>query len=191
MPSTKQRPRWQEYMPIDELVEAARNPKGHDDQLIGESFERFGFIEPIVMDERTGRLVAGHGRLHRLLREHGEGREPPEGVTRGRDRRWRVPVDRGWSSIDDEEAFAAGVVLNRAGERGGWKRDELGGLLDELRAGRGLAGVGYTPGDVDDLLKSLAPPVAPDEFQPVPDVLPTEHQCPKCGYEWSGGSAPT
>tara|TARA_Y100000310_G_scaffold258708_1_gene267191 strand:+ start:82 stop:486 length:405 start_codon:yes stop_codon:yes gene_type:complete len=32
-------------------------------------------------------------------------------------------------------------------------------------------------------------PAPPQEFEPVDSDLPTEHQCPSCGYEWSGKSA--
>ena len=32
-------------------------------------------------------------------------------------------------------------------------------------------------------------PSAPEDFPEVDENVPTEHQCPKCGYRWSGGAA--
>jgi ParB-like chromosome segregation protein Spo0J len=58
--------RWIDYVPLDEIAEAHRNPKLHDRRGIRASVTRFGFVEPITIDERTGRLVAGHGRLEQL-----------------------------------------------------------------------------------------------------------------------------
>jgi hypothetical protein len=31
-------------------------------------------------------------------------------------------------------------------------------------------------------------PEAPSEFPEADEDIETEHQCPKCGYEWSGKS---
>jgi hypothetical protein len=55
-----------EYVPLDDLQPAARNPKRHDLPAIGRSIDTFGYVEPVVLDERTGRLVAGHGRVEQL-----------------------------------------------------------------------------------------------------------------------------
>lgn len=184
MAPAKNRPaRWQEYMPIDRLVEAERNPKAHDDEGLDASLERFGYIEPIVMDERTGRLVSGHGRLRRLAARRERGEDPPEGVERRARNRWWAPVNRGWRSADDDEAKAAVIALNRIGERGGWLRDPLAEMLAELNSGPGLGGTGYSPADLDSLLADLAlepPAPAPaqltrapaddDEVAPLPEA---------------------
>jgi ParB-like chromosome segregation protein Spo0J len=55
-----------EYLPLATLLKAPRNPKDHDIGLLHDSFSRFGFVEPIALNERTGRLVAGHGRQEAL-----------------------------------------------------------------------------------------------------------------------------
>ena len=55
-----------EYVPLDQLKKAPRNPKAHSDD-IKTSIGRFGYVEPIVVDERTGCIVAGHGRREALL----------------------------------------------------------------------------------------------------------------------------
>ena len=55
-----------EYISLDELEQWPRNPKQHNLSGIEKSLKRFGFNSPLVIDERTGRLVAGHGRLKTL-----------------------------------------------------------------------------------------------------------------------------
>lgn len=66
-----------DYLPLDEIERATVNPKGHDKVGISASVERFGVVEILVVDERTGRLVSGHGRLDALLAAHAEGTPPP------------------------------------------------------------------------------------------------------------------
>lgn len=160
------------YMPLDEIIEAERNAKGHDEEGIGASVLRFGFVEPPILDERTGRLVAGHGRYAELKRLRDEGEPPPEGVSRRAGNVWRVPVVRGWASVDDDEALAMGVALNRLVERGGWRRDALYEDLQRLSLGqRGLDGTGFEPADLDDMARLAGP--APDL-----DELTRDHGTP-------------
>lgn len=123
---TTPRPRRLEYMDVEELPAAPTNAKRHASTLIDASFDRFGFVEPIVIDERTGCLVSGHGRRDQLRALRDAGSAPPEGVIKGKGGKWMVPVARGWSSADDIEAEAAGVALNRVGEIGGWDDNEPG-----------------------------------------------------------------
>ena len=59
------RKRWLAYVPLQDLEPAARNPKRHHVDL-GSSIARFGYADGVILDERTGRLVAGHGRLEDL-----------------------------------------------------------------------------------------------------------------------------
>ena len=53
-----------EYAPLADLIAAKhkRNPKDHDIGAISRSVNRFGFTAPVIIDERTGYLAAGHGR---------------------------------------------------------------------------------------------------------------------------------
>jgi len=57
MADTAQPPRWAEYQPIDQLQPAERNAKAHDQDALRRSVELGGFIEPVVLDERTGLRV--------------------------------------------------------------------------------------------------------------------------------------
>lgn len=55
-----------ELLEVDALKPAVRNPKDHDLGELMTSIERFGFVDAVVLDERSGRLVAGHGRVEAL-----------------------------------------------------------------------------------------------------------------------------
>jgi hypothetical protein len=147
--------RWLAPMLLADVAQAERNPKAHDQAALARSVERFGYVEPMVLDERTARLVAGHGRLADLRLREARGEQPPEGVADGPDG-WLVPVLRGWASRSDAEADAAGIALNRVGESGGWQRDSLADLLTELAGDTDLlAATGFTTSDLDDLLADL------------------------------------
>lgn len=122
-----------EYLPLEELVPATRNPKAHASSAdINASIRRFGFVEPIVMDERTGRLVAGHGRLEELHALAGSRTaDPPDGVLVDGDR-WLIPVIRGWASTTDAEAEAYLLASNRLTEKGGWDDAALVAAIADL-----------------------------------------------------------
>lgn len=122
-------PRRVEYVPLDDVKPAERNPKRHDAEGIGRSISRFGVAELPLLDERTGRLVAGHGRINDLLARFEGGQEPPDGVRIDSEGRWLVPITRGWASRSDIEAEAYLVASNRLTERGGWDDEGLAELL--------------------------------------------------------------
>jgi hypothetical protein len=67
-----------EYMALSALLRAPRNPKNHDIGLMHESSKRFGAVEPPTINEKTGRTVAGHGRLDTLQQSKARGEKPPE-----------------------------------------------------------------------------------------------------------------
>lgn len=147
-------PRRQEYMSLDAMVPAERNPKGHDGPRINGAISRFGFLDQPILDERTGRMVSGHGRLEQLLEMRDAGQDPPEGIIVDGDGNWRWPVIRGWSSRSDVEAEAVGVTLNRLTEAGGW--DDLETLADILSTAYEvdpdlLEVTGYTADELDAL----------------------------------------
>lgn len=174
-------PRRIEYTSIDELTPANANPKRHAGEVIEASMDRFGYTEPILVDERTNKIVAGHGRLEALKQLREEGAEPPEGV--GED--WTVPVMRGWASANDDEANAYLVASNRLTELGGWDNTELLSLLDSLDD---LDGVGYTLDEIQEIANKtveLPPTPATD-----PDAVPSAPKTPvtKKGDLWILGS---
>lgn len=166
-PTDEGQPRWMDYRRLDELLPALVNAKEHSLPDLRGSIGRFGFLDAIVLDERTERLVGGHGRVELLqaLEDLPDGERPdgwpevqswpPEGVRVDGEGRWLVPVQRGWRSRDDDEAHAAGIALNRQAELGGWNREVLAGQLDHLAQGPGLDGIGYDLAYRDGLLDDL------------------------------------
>jgi hypothetical protein len=141
-----------EYIAVEDVKPAKRNPKRHAGADIPISMGRWGFTEPTLLDERTGRLVAGHGRLEALKNLKLVGREPPEGIRTDAKGRWLVPVVRGWSSKDDTEADAYLLASNKLTERGGWDDGELSAMLAELDGADALTGVGFSDKELQELI---------------------------------------
>jgi hypothetical protein len=150
-----------EHMPLPEIARAVRNPKEHDLPTIRKSISKWGCTLAGELDERTGRLVAGHGRLHVLEEMASDGASPPEGVKIGDDGVWLVPILRGWSSRSDADAEGYLVANNSTSERGGWDRGLLADMLTDIGEADEelLAATGYDLADVEDLLP--ADPVQP------------------------------
>lgn len=101
------------------------------------SLRRFGQAEPLVVQATTGRVIGGNGRLVAMKR-------------------------LGWTEcdvveleIDDLQATALAIALNRTGELAEWDEQTLARLLEELRSADALAGVGFTDADIDDLLREI------------------------------------
>jgi ParB-like chromosome segregation protein Spo0J len=145
-----------EHRPLAVLKPDPRNPKAHATGVIDDSVGRFGFLEPIVVDERTGYIISGHGRTKTLTAMQERGDTPPEGVQVGEDGEWLAPVVVGWASRSDSEAAAALIALNRTTELGGWVDDELLDLLDGLaEQDDGLLGVGYGDDEIAALRRHI------------------------------------
>lgn len=193
--------RWLEYLPLAELRPNPANAKRHSIGGIGTSMTRLGYIEPVAIDERTGLLISGHGRVETLIDARDGMLPAPDGVTVAADGTWLVPVNRGWSSADDAEAAAALVALNHWTEVGGW---DPALLYDQLTSAAGadlLEVTGFADDELAGLLAAGAeenpePPAGrgdPDEV-PEPPALPVTKPgdvwllgghtiCPDCGHK--------
>jgi hypothetical protein len=144
-----------EWVPLDVLQPDPANPKGHDEDLIAGSMTRFGMVDLITRDDRTGYIISGHGRLKSLQNLHAAGAQPPASVRVADDGSWLTPVVTGWSSTDDLVARGALITLNRATELGGWVDEALLGLLDELREADALDSVGFDPAELETLRRKI------------------------------------
>ena len=131
-----------EYLPLRSLQPAVRNPKRHRIDAVLQSMGRFGYVSPMILDERTGRLVAGHGRLESLCKAKSEGKEPPERIRAQQDD-WWVPVIRGITFADDREAEAYLLADNQTTILGGWDDAELKRIVEELGREEALLGTGF------------------------------------------------
>lgn len=150
-----------EYLPLGELLDrkAEKNPKRHDLIRLNRSIDRFGYTQPMLLDDRTNRLLAGHGRLETLIRKKIEGQAPPKNIKVADDGEWLVPVIIGYATNSDAEAKAYIVADNRLTEIGGWDPVELGELLTDLVDEGGvdmLDGTGFNSEEYDLLIEELA-----------------------------------
>ena len=131
-----------EYLPLSSLKPARRNPKRHQIETVLRSMDRFGYVAPMILGERTGRLVAGHGRVQSLKQAKADGKQPPSRI-RIKNGDWLVPVVRGVSFADDREAEAYLLAYNQTTILGGWDDNELKEIIERLGAEGELAGTGF------------------------------------------------
>lgn len=151
-----------EYRRLDELEPAKRNAKRHDIAGLIASFRRFGVTQAVaIVDERTGRMHAGHGRREALEQMRAGGSRAPAGIRSDDDGMWLVPIGRGWRSKNDRDAEAALLGDNQLTIAAGWDLAELNASLSALGP-RGLTGTGFSVADLPG-----APPAAPDGSGPI------------------------
>ncbi len=144
------------------------NEKSHDLPDIMASIERHGFTTPAEVDERTGLIGAGHGRIEALAALCEADKAPPKRIHVDTETgEWLVPLLR--DSLDTEDDLDAAdyrITANRLTEKGGWVPERLAATLTELRAAGRLEGTGFTAPDLDALLASIPkhdPEPAPDQ----------------------------
>jgi hypothetical protein len=143
------------YVELAEIKLAPRNPKKHDVPGIASSISHHGLGEIPMRDERTGRLVAGHGRIEAIEQAWEQQEDPPEGVRVNEHGRWLVPVLAGWASKSDMDAEAYLVGSNEWTIRGGWNPSELADVLLDLGHADLLEVAGYTEDDLAGLISAL------------------------------------
>lgn len=145
-----------EWVPLGEVQSAPTNPKEHDIGEICVSIGRRGFVELPAIDERTGRLVAGHGRIEALIKMQAD-KAPLPGGLKAEGGKWLVPVVRGWASKNDADAAAYLVASNRLVELGGWNDEMLAKLMSEIAAiaPDEIAGSGFDQQDVDKFINEM------------------------------------
>ena len=146
------------FLPISELASNPRNARTHSPRQIQEiarSIERFGFNNPVLIDERN-QIIAGHGRVEaaKLL-----GRE-------------RVPTLRiGHLSDQDKRAFI--LADNKLAEKARWDPEilaiELQGLIE---LDFDVESIGFSIPEVEMILDAAGPPANNAADDQIPDVTP-------------------
>lgn len=156
---------------LSALVPYAQNPRMHSPEQVDQiaaSLREFGQTQLVVVD-RAGEIIAGHGR-----------------VLAAQKLGWEsvlVGVAVGWS---EQQKRAYRIADNKIALNAAWDSGLLRAELVELKVdGYALDLTGF---DAESLATLLASPEAPGEFGAYGEDIPTEHQCPKCGYRWSGGA---
>jgi hypothetical protein len=160
---------------IDTLVLDPANVRTHPqrniDAIIG-SLKAFGQQKPVVVDaDNVVRAGNGLVRAARLLG-------------------WRE-VAAYTTGLGGSEAIAYAIADNRTAELSEWDDDGLAAQVEALLAeGVQVGSLGWTEEELADLMAAgigAMDQEPPGEFQVYDETIETEHQCPKCGYEWSGG----
>jgi len=144
------------FTKLSEIVEADRNVKDHDIGSIHESMNRFGFTSPLLLNETTGKLVAGHGRIE-ALKQKKQFKEPVPANIQVDDEsgEWLVPVIRGVAFKNDDEAQAYLLADNRLVELGGWNTTALIEELEQLAENSSLQGTGFDDSDIQAMYEDL------------------------------------
>ena len=157
--------------PVDRLLPYARNARTHSDAQIAQvaaSILEFGWTNPILAGA-DGVVIAGHARLA-AARKLGM---------------IEVPVIV-LEHLSANQRRALVIADNRIALAAGWDDELLAAELGALREdGFDLDIVGFSDPELDALLGSETEP--PEEFREYDETVPTDHECPKCGYKWSGG----
>jgi hypothetical protein len=161
-----------EYVPLEQIAPAVRNPKKHDLPGMVASIEEHGFADTPILDERTQRFVAGHGRCEALVHMKANGDPMPKGLILNDDGEWCLPIQRGWSSKSDAHAEAFIIAHNRLTEAGGWDNPMLTEMLHDVNAydPELFDGIGFTADEMDELFRT----VDPERFDQDPDALPSQ-----------------
>lgn len=143
-----------EYQPLKRLVKWPRNPKGHNLSGLQESFSKFGFVDPIIIDETSERIVSGHGRVDSLSRMRGLSVDPPERIIKYK-KDWLVPVIRGICFGDKRQAEGYLIASNQLTISEGFKDDALKKMLTKLQNTDYLGALGFGKKELQNYLRQI------------------------------------
>lgn len=156
-----------------ELLSAEYNPRKDlkpgdtEYEKLKRSIEQFGYVEPVIWNKATGRVVGGHQRL-------------------------KVLMDMGLTEVDcvvvempEEKEKALNVALNKIS--GEWDKDKLAMLIADLQgADFDVSLTGFEPAEIDDLFKdTLKEGVKEDDFDVAAELK--QPTITKAGDIWTLG----
>lgn len=107
-------------------------PEDAEYKKLRRSMEEFGYVEPIIWNERTGNIVGGHQRLKVLLEQ---GKEEIECVV---------------TDLDEKDEKILNVLLNKV--KGRWDIGKLADLLQELDEAGAMEITGFEDWELQSLL---------------------------------------
>ena len=135
-----------DLLPADYNPRKDLKPGDAEYEKLKRSIEQFGYVEPVIWNRTTGRVVGGHQRL-------------------------KVLMDMGMTEVDcvvveltEDKEKALNIALNKIS--GEWDKDKLTLLITDLQgADFDVSLTGFEPAEIDDLFKdSLKDGVKDDGF---------------------------
>ena len=135
-----------ELLPADYNPRKDLKPGDTEYEKLKRSLEQFGYVEPVIWNKTTGRVVGGHQRLKVLI---------DLGITE---------IDCVVVELDEEREKALNVALNKIS--GDWDKDKLALLISDLQgADFDVSLTGFEPAEIDALFKdTLQGGVKEDDF---------------------------
>ena len=135
-----------ELLPADYNPRKDLKPGDPEYEKLKRSLEQFGYVEPVIWNKATGRVVGGHQRLKVLI---------DLGITEVE----CVVVD-----LPEDKEKALNIALNKIS--GDWDRDKLALVIADLQgADFDVSLTGFDPAEIDDLFKdTLKSGVKDDDF---------------------------
>ena len=122
-----------DLLPADYNPRKDLKPGDAEYEKLKRSIEQFGYVEPVIWNKTTGRVVGGHQRL-------------------------KVLIDMGMTEVDcvvveltEDKEKALNIALNKIS--GEWDKDKLALLIADLQgADFDVSLTGFDPAELDDLL---------------------------------------
>lgn len=141
-----------EKMKTENLLPADYNPRkdlkpGDEEyEKLKRSIEQFGYVEPVIWNRTTGRVVGGHQKLKVLINM---------GINE---------VDCVVVEMDENKEKALNVALNKIS--GEWDKDKLAFLISDLQAEDfDVSLTGFDAAEIDDLFKdTIQDKIKDDDF---------------------------
>ena len=135
-----------DLLPADYNPRKDLKPGDAEYEKLKRSIEQFGYVEPVIWNQTTGRVVGGHQRLKVLM---------DMGMTE---------VDCVVVEMDEEKEKALNIALNKIS--GDWDKDKLALLIADLQgADFDVSLTGFEPAEIDALFKdTLKDGVKDDDF---------------------------
>lgn len=161
MPKKTTANKWKiETIPLADIKPFADNPRTIKNKHLGAlkaSLNRFGYVDLIVWNKKTGNIVGGHQRYKVLLEQ---------GVKEAK----VIVVD-----MSEKEELAANLTLNNPNIEGDWDDpiEELLGRIEDIEPEF------FTDANFDDLRKAVSQ-MAPEPGGDDAD----ETECPCCSHSW-------
>jgi len=151
---------------ISDLKSSGYNPrmmsKNEMDKL-KRSIEEFGYVEPIIWNKRTDRIVGGHQRIKAMK-------------DIGMDEVEVVVVD-----LDEKREKTLNIALNKI--QGKWDLDKLSVIFGELREEDIIRFTGFDYDEIDAVISGILQE-EPFDKEINGGSMDISNKCPKCGYRW-------